>query len=173
MGDWLKDIFRDRPLWMNALMVFSAFMAFVYVPWDIFIKPVARDQEVWFGIMFSGWGAKWAAVPHGFVYGAAFYGFRRRRPWMRLGGALYSAQVAFSAWVWGVFYLGGLVGWGLGISSAVAFLLLALAFWNAREYFQGEDSSFLERYGEGASKLRADPCRRAGYQRPLAIAFQK
>ena len=64
MGDWLRDVFRDRPLWMNALMVFSAFMAFVYVPWDIFIKPVARDQEVWFGIMFSGWGAKWAAVPH-------------------------------------------------------------------------------------------------------------
>ena len=168
MGDWLRDVFRDRPLWMNALMVFSGFMAFIYVPWDIFIKPVARDQEVWFGIMFSGWGAKWAAVPHGFVYAAAFYGFRRRRPWMRLGGALYSAQVAFSCWVWGVFYLGGLAGWGLGISSAVAFLLLAFAFWNAREYFQAEASSFLERYGEWALVTGASAGIGAEFARALA-----
>ena len=138
MRDWLRDIFKGRPLWMNACLVFSAFMAFFYVPWDIFIKPVAEDREVWFGIMFSGWAAKWAAIPHGFVYGGAVYGFLRRRPWMSLWGALYCAQVAFSMWVWAVVYLGGVTGWIVGILSASPFVLLALAFRNAREYFRGE-----------------------------------
>ncbi len=48
MNDWRADLFRDRPFWLNAVMVFCGFMAFVYMPWDIFIKPVAEDQEVWF-----------------------------------------------------------------------------------------------------------------------------
>ncbi len=138
MRDRLRVVFQDRPLWMNAVMVFSAFMAFFYVPWDLFIKPVAEDREVWFGIMFSGWAAKWAAIPHGFVYGAAVYGFLRRRPWMSLWGALYCVQVAFSMWVWAVVYLGGVMGWIVGILSALPFLFLALAFRNAREYFRGE-----------------------------------
>ena len=58
MNDWLADVFRDRPTWMNVLMVFSAWMAFVYMPWDIFFKAVADDQEVWVGIVFEGWAAK-------------------------------------------------------------------------------------------------------------------
>ena len=49
--DWLNEFFAGRPAWMNALMVFCAFMAVVYVPWDFFMKPVARDEEVWFGIV--------------------------------------------------------------------------------------------------------------------------
>jgi hypothetical protein len=32
--DWLSDLFAGRPAWINALMVFCAWMAFVYVPWD-------------------------------------------------------------------------------------------------------------------------------------------
>ena len=36
-------------------MLFCLYMALVYMPWDIFIKPVAEDQEVWFGYMFTGW----------------------------------------------------------------------------------------------------------------------
>ena len=90
MSDWLREVFRDRPTWMNVLMVFSAWMAFVYVPWDIFIKAVEHDQEVWFGIVFEGWAAKLMALPHWFVYGAGVYGFRRRRPWLRVWGAAYS-----------------------------------------------------------------------------------
>jgi hypothetical protein len=58
MRNWLRDIFRDRPAWMNAIMVFCGFMAFVCLPWDIFGKPVAEDKEVWFGILFSGWAAR-------------------------------------------------------------------------------------------------------------------
>jgi hypothetical protein len=28
------------------------------VAWDFFVKPVAHDAEVWFGIVLSGWAAK-------------------------------------------------------------------------------------------------------------------
>ena len=135
MRNWLRDIFRDRPTWMNALLVFCGFMTFVYLPWDLFIKPVAEDKEVWFGILFSGWAAKWMAIPHWFVYGAAVYGFRRRRSWMSTWGALYLAQVAFGMWLWSVLKYGGLTGWVIGLLPAVPFAFLALAMWNARDYF--------------------------------------
>ena len=48
MREWLYDVFRERPWWMSAVMVFCAYMAFIYLPWDIFVKPMARDEEVWF-----------------------------------------------------------------------------------------------------------------------------
>ena len=32
MRDWFQDIFRGRPWWMNAVMVFSAWMTFIYMP---------------------------------------------------------------------------------------------------------------------------------------------
>ncbi len=100
MSDWLQHIFRGRPWWMNILMVFCVYMTFIYVPWDIFWKPVADDREVWFGIMFTGWAAKLMALPHWFVYGAGAYGFRRMRPWMRIWGTVYIAQIAFGMLVW-------------------------------------------------------------------------
>ena len=43
--DWLNDFFAGRPAWMNALMVFCAYMAFVYVPWDFLIKPAAATKR--------------------------------------------------------------------------------------------------------------------------------
>ena len=57
-SDGLRKLLNGRPHWMNALMLFCIFMTFIYMPWDIFIKPVAVDQEVWFGFMFTGWAAK-------------------------------------------------------------------------------------------------------------------
>ena len=39
MRRWLRALFAGRPTWMNALMVFCGYMAFVYVPWDFLIKP--------------------------------------------------------------------------------------------------------------------------------------
>ena len=50
MRDWLRYVFSGRPGWMSALMVFCAYMSLVYVPWDFFVKPVAHDEEVWFGV---------------------------------------------------------------------------------------------------------------------------
>ena len=83
LRDWFRDRMAGRPGWMNALMLFAAFMAFVYCPWDIFVKPVAIDEEVWFGIRFHGAWAKLLAIPHWLIYGGMAYGFWRMRPWMR------------------------------------------------------------------------------------------
>ena len=82
MRNWLRKLFEGRSWWMNALMVFSGFMAFVYLPWDLFIKPVASDEEVWFGVRFTGWAAKALAPLHWAIYAAGAYGFRRMSRWM-------------------------------------------------------------------------------------------
>ena len=31
MNNWIREVFAGRPWWMNALMVFSGYMAFVYL----------------------------------------------------------------------------------------------------------------------------------------------
>lgn len=168
MNDWLRDIFQGRPWWMNVLLAFSGYMAFVYVPWDLFVKPVASDVEVWFGISFTGWSAKLMALPHWFVYAAAVYGFRRRRPWMRAWGAAYSAQVAFGMFVWSVVAIGGFLGFVAGIVSAVPFVLLAFGFWGARDHFEAPATSLRERYGEWALVTGASSGIGAEFARALA-----
>jgi hypothetical protein len=67
-------------------------MAFVYVPWDFLWKPVSRDEEVWLGIMFTGWGAKLTEPLHWAIYAAGFYGFYRMRSWMWPWAPLTSAS---------------------------------------------------------------------------------
>lgn len=150
MNEWLHDLFRDRPWWMNVVMVFCAYMAFVYVPWDLFWKPAAVDREVWFGITFSGGWAKLMAIPHWFVYGAAVYGFRRRRPWMAIAAPLYTAQVGFGMWLWPILHIGGLTGFFLGVIAAVPFALLTWAFWEARGHFEQPRQPLGDRYGDWA-----------------------
>ncbi len=150
MRDWLRDIFRDRPWWMNVLMVFSTYMAFVYMPWDIFWKPVADDQEVWFGLLFTGWAAKLLALPHWFVYAAATYGFRRMRPWMRPWGAAYVGQVSVGMLVWNATQLGGLLGIAVGVLVAIPFAFLAAAIWNARDVFEKARPALRNTCGEWA-----------------------
>ena len=98
MRDWFSDVFAGRPLWMNAVLAFSAYMTFVYIPWDFFWKPAAHDEEVWFGIMFTGRSAKVLEIPHWIVYAMLTYGLRRMRPWAGVLGALYSAQIALGMW---------------------------------------------------------------------------
>ena len=168
MRDWFQDIFRGRPWWMNAVMVFSAWMAFIYMPWDIFIKPVVSDQEVWFGIMFTGAWAKIMAFPHWFVYGAAVYGFRRRRPWMGLAATLYTAQVAFGMFVWPIFQYGSLTGIVMGFIAAIPFVILTLAFWNTRDHFSAAAASLHERYGGWALITGASAGIGEGFARALA-----
>ena len=150
MKDWLKDLFRGRPWWMNVLMVFSAYMAFVYVPWDILIKPVSQDHEVWFGITFTGLWAKWLAIPHEVVYAGAVYGFLRRRPWMAVWGPLYLAQVAIAMAVWPILHQGGIAGVVMGLVAGLPFAALTFAFWRARGFFLEKDRNLAERYGEWA-----------------------
>ena len=147
MSDWLREVFRDRPWWMNAVMVFCAYMTFVYMPFDLFIKPVEHDGEVWFGVLFTGMTAKWLAIPHWIVYAGGLYGFRRMRPWMAIAAPLYVAQVAFGMFLWPVLHYGSLTGFVLGLIAVVPFAVLTVAFWNARDSFGAERIPLGERYG--------------------------
>ncbi len=150
MREWLYDVFRERPWWMSATMVFCAYMAFIYVPWDLFLKPMAEDEEVWFGLLFTGFWAKVLAIPHWFVYGAAVYGFRRRRPWMAFWAPAYVAQVAFGMYLWTALAQGGLTGVVLGLIPAAPFAGLAYAFWSSRDYFATRTLQLKARYGDWA-----------------------
>lgn len=150
MREWLYDVFRERPWWMSAIMIFCAWMAFVYLPWDLFVKPVARDEEVWLGLTFRGWAAKLAAIPHWFVYAAAVYGFRRRRPWMAVWAPLYTAQVALGVWIWTALETGGARGVVTGLVFALPLAGLAWAFWRRRDYFAPRPLELVRRYGEWA-----------------------
>ena len=150
MREWLRTLFVGRPWWMNAVMVFSAYMAFVYLPWDLLAKPVAVDEEVWFGIRFHGWAAKFLEPFHWVVYAAGAYGFRRMKAWMWPWAAVYAGQVAFSMLVWPWIYVGGFLGFLLGIVSVIPFAALSWALWEARPLFQAQRPSLRERYGEWA-----------------------
>lgn len=147
---WWREALSHRPWWMNGLMLFCAYMAIVYVPWDFWMKPAAEDAEVWFGIVFRGWAAKLAEPLHWAIYAAGAYGFWRMRPWMWPWAAVYSAQLTIAMLVWNAAYVGGIAGWGLGIVSLVPFGGLTLLLWQSREHFHRTYQSLPERYGEWA-----------------------
>ena len=67
---------------MNLIWLFCIYMTFIYLPYDLFFKPVAVDQEVWFGFMLTGWAAKLTAPLHWAIYAAGAYGFWKMRWWM-------------------------------------------------------------------------------------------
>ena len=105
----LLSQWRARPLWMQPLMLFCIYMALIYMPWDLFVKPVAQDQEVWFGYMFTGWAAKATAPLHWAVYAAGAWGFWHMKPWMWPWAALYCAQITIgSAPIYSVALVGAL-----------------------------------------------------------------
>jgi short-subunit dehydrogenase len=169
MRDWLRALFAGRPWWMNALMVFSAYMAFVYCPWDVLAKPAALDEDVWFGIRFHGSAAKFGGLLHWFVYAAGAYGFRKMRSWMWPWAAVYAGQVAFAMLVWNWLYVGGFLGFMLGIIAVIPFGLLTLVLWEARSQFEGEGRPPLrERYGEWGLVTGASAGIGAEFARALA-----
>lgn len=129
----LKTNLKSRPHWMNALMLFCAYMTFIYLPWDIFIKPLAEDQEVWFGLLFTGWSAKAGAVLHWYVYAAGFWGFWKMRSWMFPWASLYAIQVAIGMFIWSLLDErgGGIV---TGLISAIPFLALATVLWKTSHF---------------------------------------
>jgi len=131
----LKALFVGRPLWMNVLMVFCAYMTFIYMPFDLFYKPVEQDEEVWFGFMLHGWWAKATEPLHWLIYGAGMYGFLKMKSWMFPWAALYTFQVAISMLVWSLLYGGGNVLFGA--VAALPFLILGVMLWQARSQFNG------------------------------------
>jgi uncharacterized protein len=153
---------------MNALMLFCAYMAFIYVPWDLMMKPTRFDDEVWFGVRFHGVWAKLLEPPHWLVYGAGAYGFWRMRAWMWPWAALYAAQVSFSMAVWPFLYrreAGAITG---GLVAAAVFALVARELWRAHERFQPRQLSLRERYGDWALITGASSGIGAEFARALA-----
>jgi hypothetical protein len=134
--DRLRSGFDGRPSWINALMVFCGYMTFIYMPWDLFVKPVDVDQEVWFGILVTGWAAKVAAIPHWVVYSAGAFGFWHMRSWMWPWAAVYTAQIAIGMLVWCVHEYEGVRAGLIGAVPFAAFAALTHALWNARPLFQ-------------------------------------
>ena len=131
----VKAFFAGRPHWMNALMLFCGYMTFIYMPFDIFYKPVDQDEEVWFGIMLHGWWAKATAPLHWLIYGGGFYGFLRMKPWMFPWASLYVVQVAIAFFVWSILYGNGNIL--IGVAAATPFVILAIMLWMAKPKFNG------------------------------------
>src|SRR5512139_3408112 len=146
MNAWFRQQIERRPWWMNVLMLWCAYMAFIYVPWEFFIKPVAHDEEVWLGITLYGWAAKLTEPLHWAIYLAGAYGFWRMRPWMWPWSAVYMEQVAVAMLVWNL-----RVGhWFLGLLCLAVYSGVAYALWQARAAFEPRRSALRERYGDWA-----------------------
>ena len=137
MIEQIRQFLAQRSWWMNGLLGFCAYMTFIYMPFDLFWKPVEADQEVWFGYMFTGWAAKVTAVPHWLVYGFGFYGFWKMRAWMWPWASLYVAQVAFRMVSWTVMR-GAFVP---AIVTLIIFGGLAVMLWLAKNDFNDLDNT--------------------------------
>ena len=66
----LKAEWARRPWWLNLILIFCLFMTFAYSVFDVVLKPVDADEDVWFGHIFTGWAAKVGGVVHWVVYAA-------------------------------------------------------------------------------------------------------
>ncbi len=170
--DWLREAFGRRPGWMNALMLFCAYMAFVYVPWDFLWKPIAVDEEVWFGVRLHGGWAKATEPIHLMIYALGAYGFWHMRPWLWPWAALYAAQVAISMLVWPWLYAEEVGGSGralvAGLVSFSAFAALTVALWRAKERFRTPRPRLRDRYGDWALVTGASSGIGASFARALA-----
>ena len=126
---------RRRPWWMTLMWVFCLYMTFIYLPFDLFFKPVAEDEEVWFGFVLTGWAAKATAPLHWLIYGAGAYGFWKMSRWMWPWAAVYAAQVMVAMLVWNlVDPRGG--GWIPGLIAAAVFAVPTAALWFAKRHFR-------------------------------------
>jgi len=133
-GAALAAEWSRRPWWMNLIFAFCVYMTFIYMPFDLFWKPVAQDEEVWFGITLHGWPAKLTAPLHWAIYAAGAWGFWKMRSWMWPWASVYVVQVSFSMLVWNLLDPRG-AGWIAGLVAAIVFLVPAVALWRARSIF--------------------------------------
>lgn len=132
-----QRILAGRPWWMNAMMAFCFFMALVYMPYDMFWKPVEQDSEIWFGIALKGWWAKATEPLHWAIYGAGAWGFWKMRPWMHPWAAVYVAQVAIAFFV----FAARENGIWAGLIAGLPFAALTWLVWRNRPLFGSPTAS--------------------------------
>ena len=126
---------RRRPWWMNVLWAFCLYMTFIYMPFDLFFKPVAEDEEVWFGFVLTGWAAKATEPLHWLIYGAGAYGFWKMSRWMWPWAGVYAAQVMVAMLVWNLVDARG-GGWIPGLIAAAVFAVPTAALFLAKRRFR-------------------------------------
>lgn len=126
--EWAK-----RPWWMNLLFGFCLYMTFIYLPFDLFWKSVADDQEVWFGFLLEGWAAKATEPIHWAIYGAGAFGFWKMKSWMWPWASVYSLQVAIGMMVWSLVDDRGSMVFGL--TAFGVFMIPTIALYRAKETF--------------------------------------
>lgn len=134
----LARIFAGRPWWMNAMMLFCAYMTFIYMPFDLFWKPVDQDEEVWFGYMLHGWAAKATEPVHWAIYALGLAGFLKMKRWMHPWAALYVFQIAVGMVVWSFLYgdLSSLPRMLAAFAIGLAFAALGVMLLRAKPLFQ-------------------------------------
>ena len=130
----LKAEWARRPWWLNAVLLFCLFMTFLYSPFDVVLKPLAEDEDVWFGYLFFGWAAKVGGLVHWVVYGALAWGIWKMAPWAWLLGSLYATQVALAMFLWPILQT-GVDSWPGALVAGGLFALPAIAFWRSKALF--------------------------------------
>ena len=124
----LRDDWGTRPWWMSLMFYFCVYMTFVYMPFDIFVKPVDLDDEVWFGLTLHGWYAKMTEPLHWLIYGLGAYGFWKMKSWMWPWASIYLLQIVIAMFVWnqldprGAGVIAGLISAGLFSIPLVAMI---------------------------------------------------
>lgn len=136
----VAEDYRRRPLWMNLIFYFCVYMTFIYMPFDLFVKPVAEDHEIWFGFALTGWWAKATAPLHWLIYGLGAHGFRHMKPWMWPWAGVYAAQVVIAMVVWNFINVRG-GGLNAAIISGLIFTVPMVALLRSRGKFQSEASA--------------------------------
>tara|TARA_B100001167_G_C16752125_1_gene296757 strand:- start:746 stop:1174 length:429 start_codon:yes stop_codon:yes gene_type:complete len=132
----LNQVSQDwqiRPWWMNLIFYFCVYMTFIYMPFDLFLKPVEVDQEIWFGYTLTGWLAKATEPFHWLIYSFGAYGFWRMKTWMWPWASIYVAQIVISMFVWNILNdSGNLLS---AVISAFIFSIPMIMLWLSREKF--------------------------------------
>jgi len=139
--DW-----NSRPWWMSLLFYFCLIMTFIYLPYDLFLKPLEqdkeflfghvlkKDEEIWFGYALTGWWAKATAPLHWLIYGSGAYGFWRMKKWMWPWASVYVAQIVIAMFVWNILKDNNLTAASI---SALIFCIPMIALWRSKDKFAG------------------------------------
>ena len=132
-----KEVIQDwnsRPWWMSLIFYFFIYMTFIYMPFDLFLKPVAEDEEIWFGFTLTGWYAKATEPLHWLIYGFGAYGLWRMKKWMWPWASVYVAQIVIAMFVWNILKDNNLMAASI---SAFIFCIPMIALWRSKDKFTG------------------------------------